>query len=275
MGTAHRGAVDGASEPGDPHRPNEDLARTGRHWALVLDGITRYPDDGCEHDVPWYVRTLAESVAAVLDSADIPGSTSTHPLPEILAEAVRRTTGAHSATCDVDNPLTPGATVALARWTADAVDYLVLGDAAIAWEREGAVSGVSDDRLAALPDPPAPVDVGGLVRYAPDYVASVRNQPGGFWVADSRPEAAARAVTGTLPREGLSTLLLCTDGITRLIDKYGSTWADCLRIVESGPEALVKEVRRRENAGPAPSGKLHDDATAVRVRFDAMEPDDR
>lgn len=66
-------------------------------------------------------------------------------------------------------------------------------------------------------------------------------------------------------------MLLCTDGITRLADRYEYAWSDLLHIADCQPglRALVDAVRGAELVDPDPRrwrGKRHDDATAVLLR---------
>ncbi|GAA2319099.1 protein phosphatase 2C domain-containing protein [Glycomyces scopariae] len=263
-GEREAGAPEGAavlrraqSRPGSS-APNEDLHLLGGTWALVLDGITRYPDDGCAHDVPWYAAALGESIADRIEGP--------LPLAGLLAEAIAAVNARHPD-CDLANPVTPGATVAAVRWRDD-LEWLVLGDCAVAWrDRAGDYRVESDDRLAALPGAPAE-DLAGVKRWPVDYVASVRNREGGFWVAAADPGAAAMARTGTVPIGEVADLLLCTDGLTRLTDRYGRAWPEVLDLAfGSGVGAALDLVRALGDADPRPGTKRHDDATAVHLRF--------
>ncbi|GAB3649503.1 PP2C family serine/threonine-protein phosphatase [Glycomyces tarimensis] len=244
--------------------PNEDCYLVSNSWALVLDGVTRYPDDGCVHDVPWYVAALASALAPRL-------SDERRPLRSALAAAIQAVAGRHRSTCDLANPVSPAATVALARVAGERFEWLVLGDCAVVWQRRGGDPHVlSDDRLARLANPPKAVDVGGIRRYPVDYLAEVRNRPGGFWVASTDPEAADEALAGAVPAGGLETAVLATDGLTRLTERYGRSWQDMLETARSlGVPRLLKQVREAERADPAlhDRGKPHDDATGVLIRF--------
>ncbi|MFD0638204.1 hypothetical protein ACFQ9X_48305 [Catenulispora yoronensis] len=61
-----------------------------------------------------------------------------------------------------------------------------------------------------------------------------------------------------------------TDGVTRLVERYGRSWRDVLdRLDKYGPREVVADVRAEERA-TAPGafkGKIHDDVTAVFCRF--------
>ncbi|MEU6860202.1 protein phosphatase 2C domain-containing protein [Glycomyces sp. NPDC046736] len=231
-------------------------------WALVLDGITRYPDDGCVHDVPWFVSGLCAAVAGRVWSGS---------LIEVLSGSIAEVARSHEGTCDLANPVSPGATVALVRVVGEVLEWLLLGDCAIAWtDQAGAVQVRGDERLAELPNPPAAVDVAGIRRYPVEYVASVRNREGGFWVAATAPEAAAMAYTGEVPVDDIGQMLICTDGLTRLVERYDHTWESMFtRAGADGISGLLKLVRAEEERDPnfGPKSKRHDDATGVFLRF--------
>lgn len=182
------------SEPGDSTRPNEDFAAvalpaSGQGGALVvLDGVTPPRDEtGCLHSVPWYVARLGGALTEL--TVSLPDV----PLPQTLSRAIARTAEAHADTCDLSHPRTPQATVVVARWGLETVEYLVLSDSALLLESsEGSVTAVLDDRLSRLPRTALATDA--LVD------STIRNKEGGFFTAAADPSVAERAVTGALPR---------------------------------------------------------------------------
>jgi len=252
------------SEP-SPGGVNFDFLLVSSRWAVVLDGVSTYPVDdvGCRHGGEWFVNRLGAYFGAAL-AIGSPDSS----LQEVLATAISRTAADHPE-CDLTNPLTPAATVAAVRLRGAELDWLVLGDAAVAWmNRAGDADSVSDDRADHLAN--APVVVADVRRYDPAFVAKIRNQPGGFWVAAADPAAAAEAVCGTLNATDLTRVGLFSDGITRLVDRYGWTWPQLFATVDtSGARALVSAVREAEQNDPDPGrwrGKPSDDASAVVAR---------
>jgi hypothetical protein len=261
-----------------PGGENDDYLLTANSWALVLDGISAPPVDvGCQHSVPWFVARLGTHLAAGL-ATDL-----YRPLTDVLADAIRRTAADHGPSCDLTHPLTPGATVAIVRISEPDLDWLVLGDAAIAWQlSDGTTAAATDDRAArSLLD--APLMATGVRRANLDYVAKIRNTPEGFWVAAADPDAAEHAITGDLRLDRLAHIALYSDGITRLVERYGRSWAELFALADtSGARALVAAVRAAELDDPKPSrwrGKRHDDATAViakpvrhRIEADAGHP---
>lgn len=281
--------IEMTSEPGDPRRPNEDYASaalpsSGVGGALVvLDGVTPPAGEtGCGHGVPWFTARLG---GALLELA---ASERDLSLRECLASAISRTAGAHCDTCDLSHKRTPQSTVVAARWDEERVEYLVLSDSALLVEQpDGAVLPVLDSRLDQLPahvgrlrEKVRALPVGSPERSAAraEYAAAVealRNSPGGegFYTAAADPSAAARAVTGAVPRTGVRTLLALTDGASRYRDVFElGEWPELLALVRrEGTASLVEHVRRAERADPEgrahPRGKAHDDASAVLAVF--------
>lgn len=255
------------SEPGRRDHPNEDFASVGLPASgqggslVVLDGVTPPQGaTGCLHTVPWYTARLGGALTELTVSRpDV-------PLAEALSRAISRTAEAHADTCDLSHPRTPQATVVLARWSRETVEYLVLSDSALLLRSpDGTVTPVLDDRIARLP----------RSSLATDAVvdATVRNKEGGFFTAAADPAVAARAVTGTVPRAGVDALAALTDGATRWVEKFREgDWAACFTLVrKEGPRALVARVRELELADTERRylgrSKTHDDATAVYVEW--------
>ncbi|MFG2519431.1 protein phosphatase 2C domain-containing protein [Streptomyces sp. NPDC048527] len=256
------------SEPGNPDRPNEDFASvavpaSGQGGSLVvLDGVTPpRGGTGCLHSVPWFTARLGGTLG------ELSVSRRDMTLAAVLAEAIRRTADTHRDTCDLSHPRTPQATVVLARWDAERVEYLVLSDSVLLIEdASGSLAALVDDRLDRVPR-------SSLVS---DEVAdaTVRNKEGGFFTAAADPSVAARAVTGELPRAQARTLVALTDGATRWAEKFREgDWADLFALVrKEGTEALVARVRALEDADERDRAflrrsKTHDDATAVYVEL--------
>ncbi|MBQ0995845.1 protein phosphatase 2C domain-containing protein [Streptomyces sp. RK62] len=250
------------SESGDPDRANEDFASvvlpaSGRGGALVvLDGVTPPRDGaGCVHSVHWFTARLGGALTEL--TVSLPDV----PLAEVLARAIARTAEAHAGTCDLSHPRTPQATVVLARWSAGAVEHLVLSDSALLVESpDGTVTPCLDDRLDRLP-------ASALATHA-HVDTYLRNKEGGFFTAAADPAVAERAVTGALPRGEVRTLAALTDGATRWVERFQQgDWRDCLGYVrEKGAGALVERVRALERTHPG-RGKRHDDATVVYVEL--------
>lgn len=245
------GGADGVGEAA-----NEDYVAAGPGWAFVLDGATAPAgvDTGCRHGVRWFATRLGAALAGRLAA---PGSA---PLTDLLAAAIVETRDAHVGGCDLDNPDSPSATVAVVRRSGAGLDYLVLADSAVLLpDADGGVVVHCDRRLDHLP---------GGRPYSRDLVRRHRNVPGGFWVAGADPAAARQALTGSVP-EGGTPFALLTDGCTRLVDRFGYPWrAVWETLADAGPEAVISWVRREERSAGAGPGKRHDDATALYGAFD-------
>jgi hypothetical protein len=254
--------IETATEPGDPAAANEDfvavaLPAGGRGGAVVLlDGVTPPPDNGgCVHSVPWFTTGLGGALLALSLSGDRRGLTS------CLAEAIARTADAHRATCDLSHRLTPQATVVVARWDRERLEYLVLSDSVLLVESaRGEVRPVLDDRIDRL-------------RAAGHLVAPLRNVEGGFFTAAADPEVASRAVTGGLPLDSVRGFAALTDGAARAVELFhADDWPGTFDLMrKAGPEALIARVRALELADPSGmrvrGGKRYDDATAVLVEL--------
>ena len=232
---------------------NEDYVTAGSGWAVILDGATAPAgtDSGCIHDVRWLVRQLAAAITARMP-------VTAAPLADLLAEAISTVRQAHGGTCDMDNPDSPSSAVAMCRITGTLLEYLSLADCAVLHSRPGRLAEVFlDDRTSSLP---------GGRPYSYALLRSLRNQAGGFWVASTAPEAAYEAVRGVCEIASDSSVLLLTDGVTRLVELYGQTWGSlAVMAAEQGPGALIAAVRQHENDQPPPYGKQHDDATAIHM----------
>jgi hypothetical protein len=242
-----------ATEP-TPGQVNEDFVITGPTWALVLDGATARDDidTGCIHDVPWFVRHLGTDFAGLITTA--PG----RPLAELLAAAITATNRRHEHTCDLTNPDSPSATVVAVTCRDGHLDYLTLADAALIADTDAGLLAITDDRTAHLRD------------YSASGVRAARNSPGGFYVASTLPEAAYKAVHGSLPTVGVRRVALLSDGAARLVERFGLIdWQQLLDLLTAhGPEELIRRTRQAERAETEAErdrrrGKQHDDATAA------------
>lgn len=239
-----------------PGRPNEDFVACGSTWWLVLDGATAPAgvDSGCVHTVAWLVQHLGGILAE--------GITGPLTLPDLLADSIRVLRDRHGGLCNLDNPASPSSTVTIARARAGMLEYLVLADSPIVLDTTTGVHMIVDDRTAYLRD------------YSIAGVQAARNRDGGFWVASTDPEAAYRAVTGSIALNDVHRIALLSDGASRWVERFGAgTWSDLVaELVAAGPDAVIEQVRELELAETdeqriSKRGKRHDDATAVLVNL--------
>jgi hypothetical protein len=112
-----------ATSAGHPDRPNEDFAGAVPGAVVLLDGAGIPGTESiCCHGVAWYTHRLGGILLGQLPRGD------GRNLPAILAAAIDDITASHRGTCDITNPSSPQATVAIIRVAADRLDYLVLAD---------------------------------------------------------------------------------------------------------------------------------------------------
>lgn len=162
-----------ATEP-SPGHANEDHVLVSAGFAIVLDGVTRLPDlvDGCHHGPRWLVRMLGAHLCQALSAGGTAG------LTDVLASGIEDIKSRHANTCDLTDPNSPSATLAIVRERGEFVDYLVLCDSVVVVEDAAGITAITDDRLDFLP------------AYDRATVAQLRNTPDGFWVASTAPQAA-------------------------------------------------------------------------------------
>jgi hypothetical protein len=241
-----------------PGCPNEDAVVAGDDFVAVLDGATAEPDtdSGCQHGVRWFATELAGRLGWSLAS----NSYRTTPLTEILYDACASLARSHAGTCDLTNPCSPTATVAIVRVGAQSVEYLVLSDATVVLRlATGEVRAVTDDRILRFDD----------LRW--ESLRNFRNVPDGFWVAGSNPQAAKHAVVGTIPAADVDQVALFSDGAARLVVRYGWKWSELIEVLDvKGPAEIIALTRAAERKSPQRfDGKRHDDATAA---FCVLDP---
>jgi len=243
-----------ASVPARAGRVNEDFAGAVPEAAVVLDGAgIAGAASVCRHGVAWFATRLGGSLLGRLALA--PGGA----LPALLAEAIVEVTDQHRDTCAVTDPISPSATVAMLRVAGGTLDYLVLGDSFLVLDRAG-------DAPLVVTDPRELVisrryelalargdEREGVLR----ELRAHRNRPGGFWLAKDDPRAADEAITGSCPVAGLRGAVLLSNGVSRIVDRFGLTdWAG---VLSSGPAEIIGRVREaeaRETVAP-------DDATIL------------
>jgi hypothetical protein len=270
-----------ATRPASAASPNEDFIGATPQTIVVLDGASVPPGmkTGCQHGTPWYVTQLG---AAMLHrSLTRPDQT----LTDMLAEAIEEVSTLHADRCDLGDPGTPSAAVALLRERPDAVEHLVLADCTIVLDRSSGIEAISDDRISHV----APTERAALRQYptsaSPRHAEPLsrlvsaqrerRNRPGGFWVASNDPSAAHEAIVGSTPREQLRRAAVMSDGAACLVDHFHiATWSEALAVLDhQGPSPFIDRVRDAEASDregkPWRRSKQHDDATIAICRFQA------
>jgi hypothetical protein len=259
--------VDGAA------RASEDVVVVLPHAVVVLDGATTLRAD--LKSGGWYAAELAGRIAGRLTAAP------EADLADLLAGSIRalaRESGLRPGS-------SPSSTVAMLRWDDRVVDALVLGDTPVIAFGPNGPEVLADERLATLPRRGGYRDrlsAGG--GYGAEHVAalrsagasmdSLRNQDGGFWVAEADPDAAYEARRARWPLAGLRSVLMATDGVACGVDDYRifSDWTAVLDLAMSrGAPAVLDLVRDAERSDPHgtrwPRPKPHDDQALVLLDF--------
>lgn len=265
-----------ATAEGRVGQPNEDWVGATPTAVVVLDGLTapRDLDSGCNHGVPWYVQRLGSALVARLADCTV-------DLKSCLASAIEEVAALHRSTCDLTSPGTPQSTVAVVRVRDSELEWLVLADSVIILDLGRELQVISDDRVEgaaqAQRDEALRSHVGSAehdqnVSRLVQTQRSLRNQPGGYWVAAAEPAAASESLTGTAHLAEVRRAAVLSDGAARLVEFGLAGWEQILATLsENGPQTLIEEVRRVEATDLRgerwPRYKASDDATAAYVRF--------
>lgn len=247
-------------------RDNEDFVGAVVDAVVLVDGagITGI-EEICRHGIAWYSHRLGATILARLSLAQARADES---LTAIVSAAIDEVTDAHRSTCDVADPSSPSATVAVVRVAGGQADYLLLGDSVLVLDAVDAPVQVVEDRRE--PDIARPywqqLAVLGAGGVGADQVReqfitafrAQRNQPGGFWVAKDSGNVVEHAATGSRPTAEMRTVTLLSNGASRAVDRFGLM--DWPQVPAHQPRELIRLVREAEKA----NGVAPDDATAVR-----------
>lgn len=197
------------------------------------------------------------------------------------ARAIEQISGEHRPTCDIANPSSPQATVAILRFDEDHADFLMLGDSFLAFDWPGDAPHVITDEREVAVRRECSVVFDGVDVGIPEYerardacieaLRSRRNQPGGYWIAKDDPRVASEALTGSVPARNLAGAALLSNGASRIVDPYGlAEWPEVLNLLRtSAPSEIISQVRKTE-ADHSRGGPLDptppDDATVAYCR---------
>ncbi|MBE1491385.1 protein phosphatase 2C domain-containing protein [Plantactinospora soyae] len=230
-------------------RVNEDFTGAVPTAAVLIDGAGIPGTESiCRHGVAWYASRLGGNLLSLLSL--VPDRS----LAALLAEAIERVTDEHRDTCDVTDPVSPSATVAILRRSGDRVEYLVLGDSVLVLDRaDAAPLVVTDPReviisRSYLPALQAVAEGGDEYRRILRDLRANRNRPGGFWVAKDNPRAADEAITGSCPISELTSAVLLSNGASRIVDRFRLLdWPGVMAVLaSSGSAEIIHRVRQAE-----------------------------
>lgn len=261
-----------ATSAADPDQSNEDFIGVVPNAAVLLDGAGISGIESiCCHGVAWYTHRLGGTLLGRLSLDD------GQDLTALLGEAVDQVADAHRRTCDIADPSSPSATVLILRLSGDRADFLLLGDSVLVLDQAGDVPLVITDRREVTIGHRYRTAMAAAMEGSPEYhqarrdyietLRANRNQPGGFWVAKDKPQAAAEARTGSRSIRDLASAVLLSNGASRIVDRFGlADWPGVLALLRTaGPTEIIRRVREAEvgdtNDGRRPRGGIHDDAT--------------
>jgi hypothetical protein len=258
-----------ATGPGHVGRPNEDFVGAVPGAVVLLDGAgIPGTEEICRHGVAWYSHTLGATLLARL------ARDGGRDLAAVLADSIDDVAGRHRHACDLANPSSPQATVAMVRFTDDHADHLVLADAYVVLDtRDSGADVITDPReVGVRRECSVPLD--GLVTGTAEHEQALpavidafrarRNQPGGYWIAKDDPHAASEAVTGSAPLGQLRGAALLSNGASRIVDPYElCDWSSAFELMRAGgPEEVIRRVREAESGSEL---RQADDATVAYV----------
>ncbi|GAB3160199.1 protein phosphatase 2C domain-containing protein [Micromonospora sonneratiae] len=232
-----------------PGRANEDFTGALPAAAVLIDGAGIPGTESiCRHGVAWYASRLGGSLLGLLALA------RDRSLSVLLAEAIEQVTDDHRDTCDVGNPISPSATVAILRLSGGLVEYLVLGDSVVVLDRADAAPLVVSDPREVVISRSYESLLKGVAEGSDEYhrilrdLRANRNQPGGFWLAKDDPQAADEALTGSCPVSELTGAALLSNGASRIVDRFQlADWPGVMAILaSSGPAEIIHRVRQAE-----------------------------
>ncbi|MET7752114.1 hypothetical protein [Micromonospora sp. NPDC005367] len=241
-------------------RVNEDFTGAVPTAAVLIDGAgIPGAESICRHGVAWYATRLGGRLLGLVSLV------RDRSLPALLAEAIEQVTDDHRDTCDVADPVSPSATVAILRVADGLVDHLVLGDSVLVLDRAGDTPLVVTDPREVVISRSYRSAIEATVAGSDEYhrllreLRANRNQPGGFWVAKDDPRAAEQAITGSCPAAGLAGAVLLSNGASRIVDRFAlADWPEVLTVLaSSGPAEIIRRVRQAEARHAVPA----DDAT--------------
>jgi hypothetical protein len=264
-----------ATSAGKAGQPNEDFVGAVPGAAVLLDGAGIPGTESiCSHGVAWYTHRLGGALLGGLSRDD------GRDLAAILAGAIGEIAADHRATCDITNPSSPQATVAIVRAHGGRLDYLLLADSFLVLDQAGGGPEVITDEREVTTRRMCSAPLDGMARGTPEYdrirdsciqaLQARRNQRGGYWIAKDDPHAAEEAVTGHRPRHDVDSVALLSNGASRIVSPYGVTdWPGVLELLDaSGPAEIIRRVRQAEARSPEdPNAIAADDATVARCRL--------
>ncbi len=240
------------------------------HAVILLDGASAFVP------VPVPASAYADYLGRFL--ADALTSDPAADLQEILAEGIKAT----AAHYDLKAGESPSSTVTIARERDEHLDLLLLGDNTVILPG-GEI--LTDDRIDRLDLEPRRKyrerlaaghgyddEHGRLLGELQTQQALYRNRPGGYWIAETDPDAAQHAVTVKLSLAERSWIILATDGAYNTIAGIGlDDWDRHVRSTSEQLRVVLEHCHRWEceiddDGYRLPRAKRHDDKSLAILR---------
>lgn len=249
---------------------NADRVFITDHSVIVLDGATAF--EPVDVDPGTYAGTLGQAIADRVDQAP--------DIATAVAEAIRAT----SAALRLDDTASPSSTVTVLRARDNHADLYALGDSPIYYGTARQSAQLTDTRLADLPliergRYKAALTAGaGYNDEHRETLAALqraqrlyRNVRGGYWIAETNPDAAREGFTVTLPADQVEWAVLATDGAADLISHHQRPqWSEIAHYDDAALSELLDRLHRWEDDHDPygqllPRSKRHDDKTVAAV----------
>lgn len=249
-----------------------DRIFTTTNAAIMLDGASAFVP------VPVTAATYAEHLGQNL-RAQLTAQPDAE-LPDVLATAIETTT----RNLDLSPGHSPSSTIAITRAHGGQVDFLILGDTQVVIPGET----IRDDRLARIAVEQrrqyrARLASGAgydnehraLLRELQTEQAQHRNRHGGYWIAETQPDAAHHAITTQHPIARAPWAILATDGAYTLMEHLGlADWSQLSRATSAHLAAVLGRCHQWEdqadpNGTELPRAKRHDDKSVAAIAFTA------
>ncbi len=247
---------------------NADRVFVTDHAVILLDGASAFAP--VDVDPGQYATTLGEAIADQLDTDP------RRDLCAVVADAITRTTAA----LRLGSGPSPSSTLTILRTRDQAADLYVLGDSPVHYGTNAAESSLTDDRLSSLDLPEREqyrTALSAGASYTDQHRARLtelqhaqrryRNRSGGYWIAETDPNAARHARIATVPAEEITWAVLATDGAADLIDHHGKpAWDEIAQHDADDLSALLAFLHDWESTTDPdgrhlPRAKRHDDKT--------------
>ena len=193
--------------------------------AIVLDGASAFVPVEIDHGS--YADVLGRHIAVELNrTADI-------TIADAVSAAIRDTVDKLT----LHPEASPSSTVTVLRARPEVADLYVLGDSPIHYGTPDTSHVLTDDRLGGIAAAERKHYLSRLRvghGYDDDHRAALvalqqvqrqaRNQPGGYWIAETNPDAAHHGITRALAPDAITWAVLATDGAADHIDHTGQAW---------------------------------------------------